>query len=111
YPTPQDNETYKLEILDWKKRFDDVPFAKFMGKYSPRYYQRNAIQAVLDAIAEGQDRLLLTMATGTGKTAVAFHICWKLFHAKWNLKRDATRIPRILFLADRNILADQAFNS
>jgi len=111
HATPQDNETYKLEILDWKKRFDDVSFAKFMGKYSPRYYQRNAIQAVLDAIAEGQDRLLLTMATGTGKTAVAFHICWKLFHAKWNLKRDATRIPRILFLADRNILADQAFNS
>jgi len=65
----------------------------------------------LDAIAEKKDRLLLTMATGTGKTATAFHICWKLFHAKWNLRRDASRAPRILFLADRNILANQAFNS
>ena len=51
------------------------------------------------------------MATGTGKTATAFHICWKLFQARWNRQRDGQRRPRILFLADRNILADQAFNS
>ena len=51
------------------------------------------------------------MATGTGKTAVAFQVAWKLFQTRWNLKRDGTRRPRILFLADRNILADQAFNA
>lgn len=101
----------EAEIIDWKKRFDDVPFQLFKGKYSPYYYQYNAIMSVLDRIAEGKDRLLLTMATGTGKTATAFHIVWKLFHAKWNLQRDGNRSPRILFLADRNLLANQAFNS
>ncbi len=55
--------------------------------------------------------MLLTMATGTGKTAVAAQIAWKLFQTRWNLKRDGTRRPRILFLADRNILADQAFGN
>jgi type I restriction enzyme, R subunit len=54
---------------------------------------------------------LLTLATGTGKTAIAFQIAWKLFQTRWNLKRDGNRRPRILFLADRNILADQAYNS
>lgn len=111
FPTPQPHETFKVDILDWKKRFDDVPYARFKGKYLPRYYQYNAVEAALDGIAEGKQRLLLTMATGTGKTATAFHICWKLFHAKWNLKRDASRAPRILFLADRNVLANQAFNN
>ncbi|XRE42325.1 Type I restriction-modification system, restriction subunit R [Tenacibaculum discolor] len=109
FPTPI--EPYKIEIADWKARFDDIPFHRFKGKYLPRYYQHNAALNALDAIATGKDRILLTMATGTGKTATAFHICWKLFHAKWNLKRDASRAPRILFLADRNLLADQAFNS
>lgn len=98
-------------IIDWKKKMDDVPFQLFKGKYGPRYYQYNAIMKVLDGIAEGKDRLLLTMATGTGKTATAFHICWKLFHAKWNLQQDGKRSPRILFLADRNLLANQAFNA
>lgn len=109
HPTPFEDE--EKEQYDWARRFDDVPFERFKGKYLPRYYQRNAAINVLDGIAEGKERLLLTMATGTGKTATAFHICWKLFHAKWNLQRDASRRPRILFLADRNILADQAFNS
>ena len=71
---------------------------------------------MLEAIAAGQDRILLTLATGTGKTFIAFQIAWKLFHSRWNLadwKREAepTRRPRILFLADRNILADQAYNA
>lgn len=101
----------EAEIIDWKKKMDDVPFQLFKGKYGPRYYQYNAIMEVLDGIAEGRNRLLLTMATGTGKTATAFHICWKLFHAKWNLQRDGKRSPRILFLADRNLLASQAFNA
>ena len=109
HPAPSHAE--EQEKFDWERRLDEVPFHRFKGKYLPRYYQRNAIIKVLDRMANGQDRLLLTMATGTGKTATAFHICWKLFHAKWNLKRDASRRPRILFLADRNILADQAFNS
>lgn len=109
YPKPI--EPYKVEIEDWKKRFDAVPFEDRGGTWQPRYYQRNAIYKTLYAIAEKKDRLLLTMATGTGKTATAFQICWKLFNAKWNLQRDGKRSPRILFLADRNILADQAFNS
>jgi type I restriction enzyme R subunit len=81
------------------------------GQWDARYYQENAIRRVTKGIADGKQRLLLTMATGTGKTAVAFEIAWKLFHTRWNLKRDGTRQPRILFLADRNILADQAFNA
>ncbi|NNE32514.1 MAG: DEAD/DEAH box helicase family protein [Winogradskyella sp.] len=109
YPAPK--EDYKFEIEDWKNKFFDIPFEDRGGTWSPRYYQRNAIYSVLNAIAEKKNRLLLTMATGTGKTATAFQICWKLFHAKWNLKRDGSRAPRILFLADRNILADQAFNA
>lgn len=109
YPTPK--EAYKVEITNWKERFRDIAFPLFKGQYLPRYYQRTAVEKCLDAIANKKDRLLLTMATGTGKTATAFHLCWKLFHAKWNLKRDATRAPRILFLADRNILANQAFNA
>ena len=109
YPTPK--EDYKIEIEDWKNKFYNIPFEDRGGAWSPRYYQHNAIYKVLNAIAEKKTRILLTMATGTGKTATAFQICWKLFHAKWNLKRDGSRAPRILFLADRNILADQAFNA
>lgn len=109
FPTPK--EDYKIEIEGWKDRFYDIPFEDRGGTWSPRYYQRNAIYKVLNAIAEKKERILLTMATGTGKTATAFQICWKLFQAKWNLRRDGSRAPRILFLADRNILADQAFNA
>jgi len=120
YPTPEElwemtypkpTEDYKIEIEDWKEKFFNIPFEDRGGTWSPRYYQRNAIYKVLNAIAEKKQRILLTMATGTGKTATAFQICWKLFHAKWNLQRDGSRAPRILFLADRNILADQAFNA
>jgi type I restriction enzyme R subunit len=99
------------EINDWQQRFDNTPLTLYKGKYKPYYYQQNAIEEVLKAIANKRDRILLTMATGTGKTATAFHICWKLFESKWNLRRDGKRAPRILFLADRNILANQAFNS
>ena len=58
-----------------------------------------------------KQRILLTLATGTGKTFIAFQIAWKLFHSRWNLSREPSRRPRILFLADRNILADQAYNA
>ncbi|MFY0685311.1 MAG: DEAD/DEAH box helicase family protein [Balneola sp.] len=120
FPTPDElwEMTYppkvveqKPEEWDWKKRFQAVPYELYQGKYPPYYYQNNAIVKTLDAIAEGRDRLLLTMATGTGKTATTFHIVRKLFKAKWNLRKDGERSPRILFLADRNILADQAFNA
>ena len=73
-----------------------------------RFYQEAAINSVLDAVAENKKRILLTMATGTGKTSVALQIVWKLFHARWNLK-NIERRPRVLFLTDRNVLARQAY--
>ena len=65
----------------------------------------------MDAIAQNKQRILLTLATGTGKTFIAFQIIWKLFHSRWNLSREPSRRPRILFLADRNTLANQAYNA
>ena len=112
FPTPQELwlRCYPLGN-DWRERFGAIPFETGGGKWQPRYYQHNAITAVLEAIAQDRKRILLTLATGTGKTSIAFQIAWKLFHAKWNLSRDPVRRPRILFLADRNILADQAYNA
>ncbi len=95
----------------WRERFGAVPFEVAGGKWDLRYYQHNAINAVLEAVGKGDKRILLTLATGTGKTSIAFQIAWKLFHARWNPSGEPTRRPRILFLADRNILADQAYNS
>ncbi len=112
YPSPQElwNQTF-AEANDWRERFAAVPFEDKGGMWGSRYYQDSAINAVLEAIADNQQRILLTLATGTGKTFIAFQLAWKLFQARWNLSRDASRRPRILFLADRNILADQAYNS
>lgn len=112
FPTPEDlwDRTYGDQNL-WRDRFGAVAFEANGGKWQPRYYQHNAITAALEAVAQDQRRILLTLATGTGKTSIAFQIAWKLFHAKWNLAREPVRRPRILFLADRNILADQAYNS
>lgn len=73
--------------------------------YTPRYYQEIAINRAVQAILRGKRRSLLTMATGTGKTVVAFQISWKLWNARWN-RDGAHRKPRILFLADRNVLVD-----
>ncbi|MBU0459557.1 MAG: DEAD/DEAH box helicase family protein [Nanoarchaeota archaeon] len=108
YPTPQElwNKTFKIQN-DWKDRFNAIPKG---GIYEPRFYQEIATNNVLDAIAENKNRILLTLATGTGKTTIAFQIAWKLFQSRWNLQKDGKRRPRILFLADRNILANQAFN-
>lgn len=97
--------------INWHEALMKVPFEDRGGTWQPRYYQDNAITSALDAIASGKKRILLTLATGTGKTAISFQICWKLFHARWTLKRDGQRLPRILFLADRNILADQAYKA
>ena len=112
FPTPDElwERTFK-ERDEWSSKFDDISFEPFRGTKEPRYYQEVAINNALDAIANKKDRILLTLATGTGKTVIAFHIAWKLFKARWNIQRDGKRLPRILFLADRNILANQAFNS
>lgn len=72
---------------------------------SPRYYQEIAINRVVQAVGQGKRRVLLVMATGTGKTEVAFQICWKLWNARWN-RAGEHRKPKILYLADRNILVD-----
>ncbi len=121
---------------EWRDKFASVPFEDKSGTWQPRYYQEIAVKNTLEAVAQNKDRILLTLATGTGKTAIAFQIAWKLFQTRWNLSamdngqlrmdngeknkiinyplstvNYIKRRPRILFLADRNILADQAFNS
>lgn len=78
----------------------DQPYYSSQNTYPPRYYQRIAINRTLDAIAQGRDRLLLVMATGTGKTYTAFQIVYRLLQS--GMKR------KILYLADRNILVDQS---
>jgi type I restriction enzyme, R subunit len=108
---PQSNAKSIQEKDAWRDKLLSFPFEDRGGTWQPRYYQENAITKVLEAVANDEDKILLTLATGTGKTAIAFQIAWKLFHAKWNLRKDGQRLPRILFLADRNILADQAFNA
>ncbi len=120
----------------WFEKFSSVPFEDKSGSWQLRYYQEIAVQKTVKAIAQGNNRILLTLATGTGKTAIAFQIAWKLFQTRWNLSvmesikgkmenegwdknnfqfstinSPLNRRPRILFLADRNILADQAYNS
>ena len=112
WPTPDElwNRTFAEENA-WRDRFAAVPFEDKGGYFQGRYYQDLAIERVMDAIAADRSRILLTLATGTGKTFIAFQIAWKLFHSRWNLSREPSRRPRILFLADRNILADQAYNA
>jgi len=112
FPTPEElwNKTFAAKN-QWRDKFSNVPFEDVGGTKSTRYYQEIAVNNTMAAIAEEKARILLTMATGTGKTFIAFQIAWKLFQTRWNLKRDGSRRPRILFLADRNILADQAFNA
>jgi type I restriction enzyme R subunit len=117
YPTPDElwQSTFSQQST-WRDRFARVPFEDKGGTWEARYYQHNAINQALEAIAQGRDRILLTLATGTGKTFIAFQLAWKLFQSRWNLKdwrgeEEPSRRPRILFLADRNILADQAYNA
>ncbi len=112
FPTPDELWTRLDESYDeWRERFRDVPFESIWGSKWARYYQELAVAKTLEAVAREQDRILLTLATGTGKTFISFQIAWKLYQSRWNITRDGTRRPRILFLADRNILADQAFNA
>jgi type I restriction enzyme R subunit len=111
FPSPQElwQRTFAEENA-WRDRFASIPYPDKGGSWQIRFYQEIAVKRVLEAIASGQNRILLTLATGTGKTSIAFQILWKLFAARWNLSCEPTRRPRILFLADRNNLADQAFN-
>lgn len=112
YPSPIElwNMTFAKENA-WRDRFADVPFEEKGGSHPSRYYQEIAVDSVMEAIAANQQRILLTLATGTGKTFIAFQIAWKLFYSRWNLSREPSYRPRILFLADRNILANQAYNA
>jgi type I restriction enzyme R subunit len=111
YPDPDKlwNLTFAKQNA-WHDRFSAVPFEDKGGSHPSRYYQDIAVERVMEAITEDRPRILLTLATGTGKTFIAFQIAWKLFHSRWNLSREPSRRPRILYLADRNILADQAYN-
>lgn len=112
FPGPEElwNQTFAIEN-NWRDRFAEIPFEDRGGYFQGRYYQDIAVERVLESIAAGRSRILLTLATGTGKTFIAFQLAWKLFKSRWNLGREPSRQPRILFLADRNILADQAYNS
>jgi type I restriction enzyme, R subunit len=111
YPSPEElwNLTFTKQNA-WRNRFATVPFPDKSGSWTIRFYQEIAVERVLERIANGDDRILLTLATGTGKTSIAFQVAWKLFQSRWNLSREPSRRPRILFLADRNTLATQAYN-
>jgi type I restriction enzyme R subunit len=109
YPTPADlwarYRTGKGLADDTVAMRLTTPMNHTVGK-GERYYQEIAINRAVEGILTGHRRQLLTMATGTGKTAVAFQICWKLWNARWNRTGEYRR-PKILYLADRNILIDQ----
>lgn len=112
YATPAELWSQTFTVTnECRERFATVPYEDKSGAWAPRYYQDIAVERVLEAVANDEPRALLTLATGTGKTAVAFQIAWKLYHARWSLSKGESRIPRVLFLADRNILADQAYNA
>ena len=106
YHTP--DELFSMtfdELSEIQKTVLTEPFQR--SKFSPRYYQENAVNKAVESISAGEKRVLLTLATGTGKTTIAFQTVWKLYQARWN-KRGDERRPRILFLADRNVLVEQA---
>lgn len=110
FPTPDElwNKVFG-DSNEWQSKFNAVPFEDVNGTKQARYYQEIAVNRVMEAVANNKQRILLTLATGTGKTFVAFQVAWKLFQSRWNLRKDGKRTPRILFLADRNILANQAY--
>ncbi len=110
FPTPEElfNKTLR-EKNEWLDKFKSVPFEKVADR-EVYYFQEVAVNNALKAIANKKKRILLTLATGTGKTFIAFQIVWKLFHTRWNIQYDGKRQPRVLFLSDRNFLANQAFN-
>ena len=111
-PTP--DELWEMTFSDstnWEMEFRKVPLKLHAEEKSFRYYQKIAVERTMRAIAENKKRILLTLATGTGKTFLAFQVAWKLYQTNWNNGEQTGSKPRILFLADRNILANQAFNA
>jgi type I restriction enzyme R subunit len=116
YPSPDELWARTFAKANaWRDRFAAVSTPDKSGSWTLRFYQEIAVNRVLERIAGEHARILLTLATGTGKTSIAFQIVWKLFQARWNLgdwkqPGEPTRRPRILFLADRNTLATQAYN-
>ena len=92
FPTPDElwDRTF-AKPNPWRDAFGAVDFETAGGKWEARYYQHEAINSALEAIARGERRILLTLATGTGKTSIAFQIAWKLFHAKWSLAGEPVR--------------------
>lgn len=110
FPTP--NELFERKyglISESKEKIITQPFY-LEGSMKPRYYQQIAVDRAVEAIANGKKRVLLTLATGTGKTYISFQIVYRLFESKWNID-GSNRRPKILFLADRNVLADQSMNT
>lgn len=110
YPTPDELFNKKFGQIDTKKENTITYPFHIEGNMKPRFYQQIAVQKSIESIANGKDRILLTLATGTGKTYIAFQIVYRLFASKWS-KDGSNRRPKILFLADRNVLADQAYNT
>ena len=110
YPNPE--QLYEM-VFEVENEAREIllkePF--YLTDKKPRYYQEIAIQKTMEKIAENQKRILLTLATWTGKTVIAFQIIYKLFQARWSLDGIGKRRPRILFLADRNVLVNQAMNT
>jgi type I restriction enzyme, R subunit len=110
YPTPEElyNMVYSKRNFI-KEALLNEPF--LLSEKKPRYYQEIAITKVMEAISEDKKRILLTLATWTWKTVIAFQTVYKLFMARWSLEGIWIRRPRILFLADRNVLIGQAMNT
>ena len=110
FPTPEELWSKVFgDVNEWEAKFNAIPIDTVGGSKKARYYQELAINKTVQAIAEQKNRLLLTLATGTGKTFIASQIAWKLFKSKWTLQRDGARAPRILFLADQHTLSKQAY--
>lgn len=108
FPTPDELFKRKFGQIASKSEFL-ITQAFSLNDKKPRFYQQIAIQKTIEAISSGKERVLLTLATGTGKTYIAFQIVYRLFNAKWN-REGKDRRPKILFLADRNVLKSQAMN-
>lgn len=108
YPTPPElwSRLCNVEGIDDERISEKLLTPTFPDKAKPlRYYQEIAVNRSVQAILQGRKRVLLTLCTGAGKTAIAFQVSWKLWNAGWNSK-GITRKPKILFLADRNVLVD-----
>jgi len=109
YPSPQELFERKFGKIEPKKETTITYPFHIEGAMKPRFYQQIAVQKTIEAIANNKDRILLTLATGTGKTYIAFQIVHRLFGSKWNRDNNERR-PKVLFLADRNVLKTQAIN-